>query len=72
MDFPVLSIEDIKLSQCDAEEANKEKLAVKSYSLSTVHFFSYVDKEIKLRYKYSNYIINPNKYRFRKVLRILG
>ena len=28
--------------------------------------------EVFLRYQYSNYVIDPNRYRFRKVVRIVG
>ena len=31
-----------------------------------------IDKEIQLRYRFSNYLIDPNRFRFRKVVRILG
>ena len=63
----------IKLNQQDMEEANKEKLAIKSfYNHNDVEFNAHVDKEIGLRYPFSNYLISPNRFRFRKVIRILG
>ena len=31
-----------------------------------------VPKEVKERYEFSNYLIDPNRFRFRKVVRILG
>ena len=31
-----------------------------------------VNEEIKLRYQLAKYLIDPNRFRFRKVIRILG
>ena len=31
-----------------------------------------VDKEIKCRYQYSKYVIDPNRFRFWKVVRVLA
>ena len=40
---------------------------------SHMHFpVQQVPEEVGLRYNYSNYVIDPNKFRFRKVVRVYG
>ena len=72
-EFPMKTIDEIKLDQKDLFEANKEKVIVQSfYNLNDLGFNENVDKQILLRYQFSRYLIDPNKYRFKKVNRIMG
>ena len=72
-DFPSSTIDELKLNQNDLEEAETEKICIQSfYNQSELGFDKYVDEQVKLRYQLSNYIIDPNRFRFRKVVRILA
>ena len=72
-EFPIRTAKEIVLDNEAKREAMKEKIDLgvdKSHS-GHVHFPVQQDPdEVGLRYKYSNYVIDPNKFRFRKVLRI--
>ena len=74
-DFPVQTIEEVKLSQQELAEAEKEKIVFKSFHANNrkVPDFeaSSVDK-IKGRYDFSKYLIDPNCHSFRKVVRIMA
>ena len=69
-DFPTLTIDDIELSKSDLDESEKEIFTIKPNEKTYVFrsFFlqdENVDKEIKCRYQYSKYVIDPNGFRFR-------
>ena len=85
--FPVRSAEEIKLSQTDLKNINAETLKLDltdtdwvSKQLADAFYVAQsfvcsgegVLDRIGERYKFSNYIIDPNKFRFRKVIRILA
>ena len=83
--FPTLSFQDIKLSKDDTESHNDELLKLnvsdnewiyKQLSHLSHENYSVISSKnrtkIGNRYSFSNYVIDPNKYRFRKVLRILS
>lgn len=67
--FPCKSIKDITLTNSQQEEIRKE-------SPFDFDGLSYVQRkipdEVFKRRAFSNYIINPNKYRFKTVIRILA
>ena len=72
-EFPTSTIEDVLLSQQELADANKEKMVpgyfyVKDFSV----YASLPDDQTKLRYGFSKYLIDPNRFRFRKVIRILS
>ena len=83
--FPVKSFLDIRLSN-ELRKAHDEEVVTLegadsewvSKQLSEMYFQSYsVDNEknldhVRLRYEFSNYVIDPNRFRFRKVVRILA
>ena len=73
-EFPIKTAREIVLDHEAKREAMKEKidLGVDKGHSGHVHFpaVQQVPDEVGLRYKYSNYLIDPNKFRFRKVLRI--
>ena len=77
--FPTKTVEDIKLtgeevgshdSECLLDNEWVDEVNNKSFS-NTYLIKSIVPNEVKERYQFSNYIIDPNKFRFRKVVRIL-
>ena len=68
-EFPTSTIEDVRLSQQEIADANKEKM-VPGYFKDFSGFASYTAEQTKLRYEYSKYLIDPNRFRFRKVCRI--
>ena len=75
-EFPVKSISEINLSNDIRCEAQKEQIIVEVLDHSS-HFtcFSYcpiVPNVVKDRYKFSNYVVDPNKFRFSKVVRVLA
>ena len=71
--FPLKSAKDIILSE--QEKTNFEKECVVNDILATFDsqcFVKYVPNDLGDRYKFSKYLVDPNKYRFRTVLRILS
>ena len=72
--FPVKTIADIKLSSESRGDAHKEEILVDSLdcNMTCVSYCPYVPLVVKDRYKFSQYILDPNKFRFRKVIRILS
>ena len=72
-DFPTSIINDIRLTQKEIAEANKEKVVLRTFICHrTAAFATSSNEQTKLRYDHSNYLIDPNKHRFRKVVRILS
>ena len=71
--FPVTTIDDIILSAKAKSEVNKEKVLTEGDATAADSFHvNYVPKEVGERYKFSKYLVNPNKYRFRTVVRIVA
>ena len=71
--FPIKTIDEIILSDKDRSEANREKV-VTDFPCENVKCSTrkYVPNEVRERYIFSKYLIDPNKFRFRIVLRILA
>ena len=76
-DFPVKTIEQVILDNEARSEARKEEIIVEF--LNDNYFFGHlsmpeskVPEEVGLRYKFCDYVIDPNKFRFRKSVRVLG
>ena len=69
--FPFSSVDDIKLSAKEKAEAAKEKV-VDVDDASHFCAISHVPKEVEDRYRFSQYLINPNRFKFRTVVRILS
>ena len=81
-DFPIKTTSEVILSNEAANEAKRESIIVdlpdssdegegyiaKSKCLSC----KMVPDEVGARYEYSQYLIDPNRFRFRKVIRVLG
>ena len=72
-EFPTLTLEHIKISQQELNEANKETMIMKTFLTNqNAEVDSSIDEQIKLCYLLSNYLIDPNKFRFRKVVRVFA
>ena len=70
--FPIRSYQEIKLSDTEKENAFKERVTIELENESSYLTARHVPKEVGERYRFSSYLINPNKYRFRAVIRILS
>ena len=84
-EFPVKSVDDLKLSDDELKDYQAElndlmdEEWISQLSKSCSHLtYCYTAlpegaaEEIKKRYTFSDYIVDPNKFRFRKVVRIVG
>ena len=82
-EFPVNSVEDLlKLDAQNVADLKKEYskgdasdlvwLDILENKVKAVsHHSKTISKHLEERYKFSNYILDPNKFRFRKVVRVL-
>ena len=74
--FPLKTVDEIVFCSKEKSEASKENVLEELNPPFSDEHFSHVTKlvpnELGERFKFSNYMINPNKFRFRKVVRILG
>ena len=76
-DFPVRTVEQVKLDNVELQKLKKEQLdlGVDNPSLSQCHIAyarRHVREKIRARYDYSKYLIDPNRRRFRTVVRVLS
>ena len=72
-DFPTKTLEEINLSQKDLDEVSKDTMVVKSFHVGRRAVVEReTDEQIELRYKFSSYLLDPNRHRFRKSVRILA
>ena len=63
-DFPILSPLEIKLNEAEASEATKE---------IDVHFVKHmIPDDVKDRYAFSDYLVDPNRHSFTRVIRIVA
>ena len=71
-EFPVKTIAEINLSHDNKRAAQKEQVIVENLdsSVTCLSHFPVVPSVVKDRYKFSKYVIDPNKFRFRKVVRV--
>ncbi len=71
-EFPAKSYAEVKLSDEEKRNAEKEVVGYKGFP-SDVFASSPIPKEVlKERYSFSQYIVDPNKHRFRTVVRTLS
>ena len=83
--FPIKSVKEIKLSKKDLEYHDQEVVKseiidnewIRSQMGCSVNFSDGTTSssglnKVKERYLFSNYVIDPNRFRFRKVVRILS
>ena len=66
---PTLTIDNISLNAKDLQNIKKES---KEAITHDARCYIKVSNEISDKYKFSNYIIDPNLYRFKSVVRILA
>lgn len=80
-EFPIKTVSQIILSSSDLHEASKEAPSltpsvleeeVCNVNVMSDSHISCVSDEVQKRYSYSNYVIDPNKFRYQKVIRILA
>ena len=71
-DFPLLSVDQIVLSRKEKSDADKEKVLIDSVDDARCFLSRYVPKDVGKRFKFSQYLVNPVRYRFRTVLRIVA
>ena len=73
-DFPVKTVEQVILDNEAKSEARKEKILVDvlqdNYFVG--HTEQQVPEEVGLRYTFCDYVIDPNKFRFKKVVTVLA
>ena len=63
-EFPVKTIDEINLTPEEMVEAAREKITLKTFhSQRNTSFDGEFDDQVKLRYKYSKYLVDPNRYR---------
>ena len=67
--FPVQKYDEICLSAQDKADATREKIEADVHECFATR---YVPQEVGDRYAFSRYLIDPNKFRFRTVVRILA
>ena len=73
--FPIKTAKEICLSQAEIQEVSKESHQspeVGSQQTSYITSTTIVPNQVSDRYAFSNYIIDPNKFRFSSVIRILA
>ena len=78
-DFPVKTVEELVLEAGARQEAEKEKILIDSSYLvchsvpNPVYLpIRYVPSSLRERYSFSKYLLDPNTFRFRKVVRVLA
>ena len=71
-DFPMKSYEEIKSSCINASEESNELIKDSLDAPATTVHHTQLQENLLLRYQYSEYLIDPNKFRFPKVLRVLA
>lgn len=69
--FPLQTVGDIVLSSKEQADVNKEKFA-NELTPQAISAYTSVPKEVGDRYKFSKYLVNPCRFRYRKVLRIVA
>ena len=69
-EFPVKTYDEIKSVCITASEKSNE--VISSNNTKPATFLTQYQDSVLARYTYSRYIIDPNKFRFEKVLRILA
>ena len=81
-ELPIKSVCQIKLSTADLEFHNNESLVPNEQWINKQLVFNYNESyaalsngdlnQVSERYKFSHYVIDPNRFRFRKVVRVLA
>ena len=68
-EFPAKTIDEVKLNNQDIVEVRKES----NFEFDNLSFVTrHVPDDVQERYQLSNYLIDPNRYRYKKVIRIMA
>ena len=71
--FPLFTVEEVSLSMEEANKMQKERIEpAKEFQSYWASVESCDDSEVGKRYAFSDYVIDPNRFRFKKVLRVLA
>ena len=70
--FPLKTVDEIVFCKKEKSEALRENVVEEINPPCSDENISYVTNEVGERFKFSNYVLNPNKSRFRTIVRILG
>lgn len=69
--FPLSTLADVQVKRAELDEVEKEKIIIKSFFANKeAEISTYAAKQIESRYNSSDYLIDPNRFRFRKILRV--
>ena len=72
-EFPMKSFRGIQLSHQTIVDAKKESLVTNYFhTIQGAEISNSSDHKISLHYAFSDYLLDPNKYRFRKVIRVFA
>ena len=71
-DFPMTSVKDLKLSNTELTSANQEIFPMQANYEGFLSNSKIVPNEVHGRFVFSNYLFDPNRFSFRKVVRILA
>ena len=71
-EFPTLALEQIKYHQQEVNESNKETIIMKTFHTNKNAEHDSNTEQIKLRYTFSNDLIDPNRFTFRKIVRVFA
>ena len=76
-DFPIKTVEQVILDNEAKSEARKEKIVIDVLQDSYFVAHTYVPEqqvpeEVGLRYEFCNYVLDPNKFSFKKSVRVLA
>ena len=69
--FSFSTVEEIKSSSSEKDEVKKEKVIENDVNVAHIGV-THVPKEVEPRYNFSNYLVNPNRFKFSTVVRIVG
>ena len=67
-DFPIKTLKEIVLENNEVGDLNKESIIKENWGLTC----KIVSDEYKNRYDFSQYLIDPNRFRFKKVVRVMA
>ena len=70
--FPALRYDQITMTDEERKEVDREIIQFKGFPCKSELSLNPVPKEVAERYAFSNYILDPNKHRFRDNVRILS
>ena len=65
-DFPITAVKDLKLNQSDLSKVHQETYPVPANPEHYLSNFKCVPDEVKDRYSFSKYVIDPKQFRFSK------